>query len=305
MTPSVSVDAHVSTLLDAQDNPDAQEPFPVAAAVDYARAVMALARESLPSAIRVTADQAYGPDRLQKFDVYAPIQTQGAPVLVFWHGGGWTHGYRQWVRFMARHATQLGIVLVAPSYRLAPTHPLPETVDDALNLLALLRSRADEWGGNPDRLLLSGHSAGGHLAAMVAVLRQERRERGIPDAAILGCLPISGILDLQASDPLPGSLEERVYTHVLRGRDAEDDVVFSPLYRSSSNTIPFDLTVGQMDSARVRRSNKRMQKLLEAQGSPVALHELADRDHFQTHLDLRAPSHPWYARLHALAHAPV
>lgn len=286
--------------LSAADNPDGQPPLPLAPAFDYARTVMAWSREPLPASVQAVLDQPYGAHRLQRFDVYAPRDARDAPVVVHWHGGGWTHGYRQWVRFMAPHVTRLGAILVAPSYRLAPEHPLPAVVDDALDLLASVRQRAAEWGGAPDRLVLTGHSAGGHLAALVALSAAARRRRDVQDEAIRACLPLSGIMDLQSVDPTPGSLEERVYTHVLRGLDAAQDVVYSPLSWTRGNRIPFDLSVGECDSARVRRSNRRLAALLAAQDVPVALHELAGRDHFQTHLDLRHPEHPWYARLDAL-----
>ena len=286
-----------SQALTREDDPDGQAPLPFAAAVDYARTVMAWSREALPSNVRVLTDEAYGQHRLQRFDVYAPHDVRLAPVLVFWHGGGWTNGYRQWVRFMAPHVTRLGVVLVAPSYRLAPEHTLPAIIGDALELLTVLPRRVEEWGGAPNRFYLAGHSAGGHLATMAAL--SSERERRIPSGTIRACLPISGIQDLHDAQPAPGSLEERVYTHILRGLDSAQDVVFSPVYWTKGNRIPFDLTVGEHDSDRVRRSNRRLQALLHAQQSPVTLQELPGRNHFDTHLDLRDPDHPWYGRLMA------
>ncbi len=285
--------------LAAEDDPDGQAPLPFAAAVDYARTAMAWSRETLPGAVRVVADQAYGPHPLQRFDVYLPPAAKAAPVLVFWHGGGWTNGYRQWVRFMAPHITRLGLMLVAPSYRLAPEHPFPAAIDDALDLLATLQQRVLEWGGAPNRFYLSGHSAGGHLASIAALRSPQNAERrpAMREGVIRACLPISGIQDLHCSEPTPGSLEERVYTHVLRGQEATQDVVFSPLYWTAGNRIPFDLFVGEQDSERVRRSNRRLLALLQAQHTDATLNELTGRNHFDTHLDLRDPEHPWYRRL--------
>ncbi len=279
------------------DDPDGQAPLPFAAAVDYARSAMAWAREPLASSVAVAADQAYGLDRLQRFDVYAPQGARAASVLVFWHGGGWTNGYRQWVRFMAPQVTRLGLVLVAPSYRLAPEHPLPMAIDDTCQLLQTLARRLPEWGGAADRLYLSGHSAGAHLASMAAIACSRAGQRWLPEGAVRACLPISGIMDLRASAPASGSLEERVYTHVLRGLDTSQDVVLSPLYWTAGLRLPFDLSVGEHDSERVRRSNRHMQAMLAAQQAPVTLEEWPGRNHFDTHLDLRDPEHPWYRRL--------
>ena len=282
-------------------DPDGQAPLPCPAAVDYARTVMAWAQEPLPERIRAGQDLPYGSHRLHRFDIYAPAGAEQAPVLVFWHGGGWTNGYRQYTRFLAPHVTALGLVLVAPSYRLAPEHPLPAALDDALDLLATLRQVLPDWGGSPRRVLLSGHSAGGHIATLTALKRGAWSRHGVPADMIRGCLPISGIMDLHDPQPAPGSLEERVYTTVLRGHDRLQDAVLSPLYWSAGNTVPFDLSHGQNDSARVVRSNRRLLPLLQAQPAPVEQHEYAGQDHFQTHLQLRDPDCAWYGRLARMA----
>jgi arylformamidase len=283
------------------DDPDAQMPLPFPAAVDYARTVMAWSREALPASVVATLGVAYGSHRLQRFDVYAPAGAQGAPVLVFWHGGGWTNGYREWVRFMAPHVTALGLVMVAPSYRLVTECPFPAAPDDALALLAHLQHTLPTWGGAARGLLLAGHSAGGHLAALTALRHTLWPRWGIAPDLVGGCLPISGIMDLHDPQPAPGGLEERVYTTVLRGLDPAQDGVFSPLCWSAGNRLPFDLSFGEHDSARVQRSNRRLLPLLQAQAGPATLTECAGLDHLQTHLALRDPAHPWYGRLRAMA----
>jgi arylformamidase len=269
--------------------------MPFQAAEDYARTVMTWARETLPDDVVETRDLAYGDDRLQRYDVYAPRGVRNAPVLVFWHGGGWTNGYRDYVRFMAPHVTRLGIVLVAPSYRLTPTHRMPALLDDSLAVLAALVRDIGSRGGGADRLFLSGHSAGGQLAAMTALRRDRWVAFGLPPDAIRACLPISGIMDLYHPAPAPGSLEERVYTTVLA--DPDSDAVMSPLSWTVGNRLPFLLTHGENDSERVVRSNRRLEALLQLQVRRVVQ---PGRDHFQTHADLRQGDHAWYASLHRM-----
>lgn len=287
--------------LSLADDPDSQMPLPFPAAVDYARTVMAWSREPLPSRVVASLDLAYGPHRLQRFELFAPAGARDAPVLVFWHGGGWTNGYRAWTRFMAPHVTALGLVLVAPSYRLVTEQAFPAAPDDALALLAHLQQALPTWGGRARQLLLAGHSAGGHIAALTALRRNAWARFGLAPDLVGGCLPISGIMDLHDPQPAPGSLEERVYTSVLRGLDPAQDAVFSPLYWSAGNSVPFDLSFGQHDSARVQRSNRRLLPLLQAQAGQASLTENAGLDHFQTHLQLRNPACPWYGRLRQMA----
>ena len=294
---------HEAPALSVADDPDAQGPLPLLAAVDYARTVMGWSRGPLPDDIDVVLDQPYGEHRLQRFDLFAPRGATSAPVLVFWHGGGWTNGYRQWVRFMAPHIVGAGAILVAPSYRLAPRDPFPAAIDDALAVFAHLLQQRGRWGGASGRFVLSGHSAGGHLAAMVALRHASASVRGAEHANVLACMPISGIMDLHAAHPATGSLEERVYTQVLRGQGDELDVVMSPLYWTAGHRIPFDLSVGEHDSARVLRSNRRLHAMLQAQSVSASLHAQVGRDHFQTHLDMNDGQHPWYRRLATWLHS--
>ena len=97
----------------------------------------------------------------------------------------------------------------------------------------------------------------------------DKVQHGLAPDLVGGCLPISGIMDLHDPQPAPGSLEERVYTTVLRGLPAEQDVVFSPLYWTAGNTLPFDLSFGEHDSARVQRSNRRLLPLLNCRSSRI------------------------------------
>ena len=282
------------------NNPDDQPPLPFAAAEDYARTAMQWSREPLPQHTVAHHGLPYGPHRLQCYDVFAPPKAQNAPVLVFWHGGGWTHGYREWTRFMAAQVTRLGMVLVAPSYRLAPEHPLPCALDDALQLLFKLKQTNDILGWENPQFYLSGHSAGGHIAALTTLRIAARTQAGLPPDCLRGCLPISGIMDLHEPNPAPGSLEERVYTTVLKGQPRAMDTVLSPLFWTAGNCVPFALTYGEKDSPRVIKSNQRLLAMLQAQGSPVDCVMEAGRDHFQTHTGLKDPADGWYGRLAAM-----
>lgn len=157
--------------LSPQDDPDHQMPMPFPAAAQYASQVMAWVREADFSGLQVQRNLKYGEHRLQRYDVFSPQSASNAPILIFWHGGGWTNGYREYVHFMAQHVCALGTVLVAPSYRLAPSHKLPAAYEDALACLAQVSAQAHTFGGKnaneKQRILLSGHSAGGHLAALL------------------------------------------------------------------------------------------------------------------------------------------
>ncbi|WP_043422662.1 alpha/beta hydrolase [Cupriavidus basilensis] len=94
--------------------------------------------QDLPDGIVAVRHLRYGTDRQHSYDVFTANTLRNAPVLVFWHGGGWTNGYKEYVSFLASNVIRLGMVLVAPTYRLAPAHRLPAAFDDAVALLAEL-----------------------------------------------------------------------------------------------------------------------------------------------------------------------
>jgi arylformamidase len=192
----------------------------------------------------------------------------------------------------------LGCVLVAPSYRLVPQVHVHSAFDDGVAALAHVVQHCAAWGGAPDRLYLSGHSAGGHLAALVALRTASCTAAGVPAGVVRGCLPISGIMDLHHPSPPAGSLEERVYSMVLAS--PEQDALMSPICWTAGNRVDFDLTVGEHDSERVRRSNARLRCMLQAQHACVRLSSMAGQSHFDTHTSLRDGAAPWYARLSAM-----
>ena len=293
-------------LTEQEVNPDQQPPMPFQAADDYAQRVMGWAKTFGDQGLAVSRDVAYGPHRLHRYNVFRPIPSatsadisanthlgfKGAPVLIFWHGGGWTNGYRDYNSFMARHITALGCVLVSPSYRLVNEAKLPAAFDDALAALAHVRQHSATYGGDPARIYLGGHSAGAHLAALVALRSSHQLQ---------GCLPISGIMDLHHPAPAAGSLEERVYSMVLA--DPAQDAVMSPICWTAGNRVPFDLTVGQHDSPRVLSSNQRLFELLKLQNASVNIKENAGHSHFDTHTSLDQADAPWYRRLIGMINA--
>lgn len=279
----------------ASHEPQAQ--LPTEAARAYEQTVLDWSQD-LPDGIAAVRHLRYGPDRQHSYDVFTANTLRNAPVLVFWHGGGWTNGYKEYVSFLASNVIRLGMVLVAPTYRLAPAHRLPAAFDDAVALLAELPRRIGALGGDASRIYLAGHSAGGGIAAMTALRTPALRAAGVGPEAIRGCLPISGIMDLHHPSPVPQSLEDRVYTMLLETPDL--DAVMSPLNWAAGNTVPMILSYGEHDSERVILSNRRLRAMLACQAGPVACHVHQGEDHFRTHTALKDPSHPWFARLSTL-----
>lgn len=110
--------------------------------------------------------------------VYRPSGERGVPVLVYFFGGGWTLGSLETSDAVCRYvANRSGCAVVAAGYRLAPEHKFPAAVEDCFAVTAWVAANADELGVDGDRIAVGGDSAGGNLAAVVALLARERGPR--------------------------------------------------------------------------------------------------------------------------------
>ncbi len=195
-----------------------------------------------------------------RLDIYRPkgVDLENAPVLVQVHGGGWTIGTKeqQGLLLMNRMAER-GWVCVAMNYRLAPKHPFPAQIIDVKKAIAWTRENIASYGGDPSYLVITGGSAGGHLAALAALTPGEADyQPGFEDAdtSVAGCVPFYGVYDLAgltgdkaATDMRDYFLGPRVFkkdpsTHL------DDFVKASPLAHVSPDAPDFFVLHGANDS---------------------------------------------------------
>lgn len=231
------------------------------------------------SAIHAWRDVAYGPGRHQRADVFAPRErTTGAlPILFYIHGGGWTHGDKSWMTFMAPAITAFPAVLVAPGYGLAPHHLHPSPVMDCLRAISHVRANAADFGGDPDRLHVGGHSVGGHIASTIALRPDLRARYGLPDGAIRACIPVSGLFRVLAGDPTGASdLDEA-----------------SPLRWTRNASVPFYVSYGEHDYARIIDENRAFIASLGETGVDLRAEALSGLDHYTANLCHGDPASAW------------
>jgi acetyl esterase/lipase len=126
-------------------------------------------------------DVAYGPHPAQRFDVYLPRETKNAPMVFFVHGGAWRFGdkaagvgEKKVVRW-----TAAGAIVVSANYRMLPDADPLEQARDVARAVAAAQAQATKLGGDPNALVLMGHSAGAHLVAMLASSPELAREAGV------------------------------------------------------------------------------------------------------------------------------
>ncbi len=210
---------------------------------------------------------AYGANPYQRILIFNTARAE-ADTLLFFHGGGWTNGYKEWMAFMAPAVNAAGLHFVSAGYRLAPQHVFPTGLRDCE--AALLHMPA------PGRVFVGGHSAGGHYAAMLA-LGQHR-------ARIAGCLPVSGVYDFGPESGLPSRPR-------FLGEAGEQAA--SPIQNIATPTPPFLLAWGERDFPHLIVQAQRFAAALELGGGVVSTIVLPEKDHLGASYDCADPDGTW------------
>ena len=140
---------------------------------------------------RVTRDIPYATaHERQVLDVYAPDGAKNLPVVFWIHGGGWQAGNKGMVGVKPKAFTEAGFVFVSTSYRLLPTVDMGALTNDVATALGWVHKNIATYGGDPARLLVMGHSAGGQLAALMCTDEKYAKAQGFSLTAIKGCVPV-------------------------------------------------------------------------------------------------------------------
>ena len=216
-------------------------------------------------------DVPYGPaGPRQTLDIFTP-GTGKAPVLIFIHGGYWYFNSKDPRRFPAREFIPRGIAWVPINYRLVPTVTMTEVVADVRNAVRWLYEHGADYGCDPERIYVSGNSAGGHLAA--ELISDDWPDRyGLPADVVKGACAISGLYDLEP-------LLECEPNEKLR-LDLESARRYSPIYHLSRQPAPAIIACGANESAEFRRQTGNYAERCTQAGYPVTHMEIEGHDHF-------------------------
>jgi acetyl esterase/lipase len=193
-------------------------------------------------------------------------------VVVFFYGGSWTAGSRGLYRFVGAALAERGIVTVLPDYRLYPQVKFPLFLDDGALAVAWVQKRAHEFGGDPRRIVLMGHSAGGHEASFLAYDRRLLEKAGANPESIVGFVGLSGPYALAPDTEILNTIFASPYT------EAE----WQPVRFVSSQAPPTLLVHGTADDVVSIEHAEKLRDVLHANHVRVETQFYADRNHADT-----------------------
>ena len=203
---------------------------------------------------RVVRNVHYGSDIRQRFDVYAPPDAKGAPVIFMVHGGGWAYGdksARGVTTNKVKRWVPRGFIVISTNYRLLPKADPVEQARDVARAIAVAQQRAQSWGGDPAKFILMGHSAGAHLVTLLDA--SPSLASGLPITPWLGVVSIeSGALDV--GEIMRGS-HARLYDRAF-GRDTAYWRAASPMHALSPGAAPMLLVCSVRRPASCARADR-------------------------------------------------
>ena len=226
------------TQADRRADPEMALPWPVTG-------IGIINAAALGVGIEVTRKVRFADGKRGLLDVYHPKDAVGAPMVVFFYGGGWESGDRADYRFAAMALAKCGFVVAVPDYRVYPEVRYPDFLFDGAKAVRWARRNAEEFGGDPRAIILVGHSAGAYIAAMLALDQRWLDVAG--QSALAGVVGLAGPYDFL---PLHSAVLEAIFA------PAGDLAVSQPITYARGDAAPMLLLSGLSDTT-VRPENSR------------------------------------------------
>jgi arylformamidase len=229
------------------------------------------------------ADLAYGAGADERIDIF-PSGTEGAPIHVHIHGGAWRALGKHDASFAAPAFTTAGINYAAPDFTNLPAVRIPDMVDQLCRALAFIHREARAFGADPDRILLSGHSSGAHLAAVL--LTVDWTTYGLPVNLVKGAVLVAGLYDME---PVLLS-SRRTYVHL----DPAEAERLSPILHVVTIRCPVVVAYGGRESPEFVRQAEAFAGALWTARRDVTLLVEPELNHFEVAEELGRPGSAIY-----------
>jgi arylformamidase len=244
------------------------------------------ARKALSAEVRAQIDGhfdvRYGPNPNELLDIYPAAGGGPAPVQLYIHGGYWRAQDKSDVAFIARPFTSAGATTVIINYDLCPSVGLDEIVAETIRAIAWTWQNIGQYGGDPDRIFVSGNSAGGHLCAMA--LAHDWAADGLPDDIIKGAAPSTGVYDVEPVLGISVNADVRL-TPDMVGR-------LAPLNHPPRRALPLIISVGGAETEAWIKQSRDYLALCRARGMDPVYIEVPGADHFDMTGAMGQPDQP-------------
>lgn len=204
-------------------------------------------------------DAAYGPDPRQRIDVYRPLRPSAKPlpVIIFFYGGSWSSGSKSGYAFVGRALAARGFLIAIPDYRLVPNVRYPAFVEDGADAVRWVISSAARLGGDPNRLVIAGHSAGAYNGAMLAY---DARWLGADQRRVRGFIGLAGPYDFL---PFTGAVARAAF------EGTKDLLSTQPVAFVRNGAPPAFLATGNRDETVLPRNSDALAARVRSAGSRV------------------------------------
>ncbi len=237
----------------------------------------------------------------QVLDVYAPDGAENLPVIFWIHGGGWQTGDKTDVQIKPRVFGERGFVFVSTNYRLWPDVEMGELIRDVAKSLGWVHRNIGRYGGDPDRIFVMGHSAGGQLAALLCTDERLLAAEGVPFDVLKGCVPLDGdtydipaiIMTAEMRQMVHG-LPQPEYGHRVKfGNDPKKHVDYSAVtHVAKGKGIPPFLILHITANPDTTAQAHRLANVLRAAAIPATVFGARERTHEELNANIGRPDDP-------------
>jgi acetyl esterase/lipase len=267
------------------------------------RVVIAFALLSVAHAQEIKHDIPYAdpPQERQVLDVYWSKDAKKRPVVFWIHGGGWQTGDKTSVQIKPRAFAYRDFVFVSTNYRLLPNVDMETIVRDIAKSLHWVHDHVAEYGGDPERVFVMGHSAGAQLAALVCIDDRYLKAEGLSLAMIKGCVPVDGdtydvpaIIETAETRRRSHGQPQAKYGHREKfGNDpAKHRDLSAVTHVASGKGIPPFLIMHVADHPDTSAQAQRLASALKSAGIPVRVYGAQESTHNKINADLGVPGDP-------------
>src|SRR5262245_54156173 len=222
----------------------------------------------------------------QLLDVYAPTEGKNLPVVVWIHGGGWKRGDKSDVQNKPKAFVAKGFVLVSINYRFVPNVTVKEIAGDVGKAIRWTHDHARDYGGDPNRILVMGHSAGAQLAALVCTDERYLKAERLPLSILKACVPVDGDT-YDVPTQIRTVEEKRAKSYRMTFGDEESQKNLSAVtHVAKGKHIPPFLSLHVADHPETTAQSQRLVKALQAAGVPASAYPAEGKNHTTINNDL-------------------